>query len=185
MIDNKILKFESPARIAELNPMETLKRAGLNEKMTVCDIGAGTGVFAFPAAEITDNTVYALDISDGMIELLERRKTERGIENLQIRKVVSSDLPVENNAVDLIIMVTVLHEIEDKVSLFAEIRRILRAEGKMMVIEFHKKETPMGPPVDHRISEDSVEEILEKEGFDIEDKVLLGENFYGIVASLR
>lgn len=94
MSKNKIEKFENATRIAELNSVETLIRAGMNDNMVICDIGAGTGVFAFPAADLTNNTVYALEISDDMIEILEYRKNERGIENLKIRKVDSAILPI-------------------------------------------------------------------------------------------
>lgn len=50
-------------------PEATLMRAGLTSDMIVCDIGAGTGVFAFPVARRTDNAVYALEVSDEMIKL--------------------------------------------------------------------------------------------------------------------
>ncbi len=181
MSKNKIEKFENATRIAELNSVETLIRAGMNDNMVICDIGAGTGVFAFPAADLTNNTVYALEISDDMIELLEYRKNERGIENLKIRKVDSAILPIDNDICDMILLVTVLHEIEDQESLLEEIKRVLKKSGKLMIIEFHKKETPMGPPIDHRISIEYTEELCNSSSLKTTHKFDLGDNFYCIL----
>jgi len=47
-----------------------------------------------------------------------------------------------------------------------------------MIIEFHKRKTPMGPPVDHRIAEEYVEEMGNSRGFKTIDKFSLGDNFY-------
>ncbi len=59
-----------------------------------------------------------------------------------------------------------------------EIKRILKQKGKLMIIEFHKRKTPMGPPVDHRIAEEYVEEMGNSRGFKTIDKFSLGDNFY-------
>ncbi|GIM30355.1 SAM-dependent methyltransferase [Clostridium polyendosporum] len=181
MNDNRINKFENPIRIAELNPKNTLIKAGFKDNMVLCDIGAGTGIFSFPATQISSSNIYALEISDSMIELLKNRMTERNTKNLKIKKVDSAALPLDNNSCDMTIMVTVLHEVEDKEFMLNEIKRVLKEKGKLMIIEFHKRKTPMGPPIDHRISEEFVEEICNSNGLKTIDKFSLGDNFYSIV----
>ena len=47
MMTDKAKKFENPARLDELSPESTLIRAGLSEGMSLCDIGAGTGIFNY------------------------------------------------------------------------------------------------------------------------------------------
>jgi Methylase involved in ubiquinone/menaquinone biosynthesis len=181
MNDSGIGKFENPIRIAELKPKNTLIKAGFKENMILCDIGAGTGIFSFPAAEISSNDIYALEKSDSMIELLKSRMAERNTQNLKIRKVDSTALPLENSICDMVILVTVLHELENKEFMQNEIKRILKEKGKLMIIEFHKRKTPMGPPIDHRISEEYTEEIFNSNGFKTIDKFSLGENLYGVI----
>ncbi|MFA6075127.1 MAG: hypothetical protein WCV63_02675 [Negativicutes bacterium] len=51
MNNDRIKKFENPERVAELNPQLTLRAAGFERGMTLCDIGAGTGLFTFAAAD--------------------------------------------------------------------------------------------------------------------------------------
>ena len=48
---DKAKKFENPARLDELRPESTLRRAGFSEGMSLCDIGAGTGIFSVAAAK--------------------------------------------------------------------------------------------------------------------------------------
>lgn len=180
-MNNKINKFENPIRLAELNPKDTLNKIGFKEDMVLCDIGAGSGIFSFPATEISSNLIYALEISDSMIELLESRALERKTKNLIIKKVDSQALPLDENICDMAIMVTVLHELEDKENMLSEIKRVLKDNGKLVVIEFHKRETPMGPPPDHRISEEYVEELCNSNGLKTLEKIWLSDNFYVIV----
>ena len=184
MKDHHIDKLENTDRIKELSPEDTLKKAGLKEDMILVDIGAGTGIFSFAGATITETKVYALEISDKMLEFLREKKAKNKVENLEILKVASDILPLEDNMCDLAIMVTVLHEIEDKKTLLNEIKRILKKDGSLLVVEFHKRETPMGPPVGHRIAEKEVEETCQNRGFNKKDKFNLGDNFYALLFKL-
>lgn len=180
-MNNKIMKFENPVRLKELNPKETLVKAGFKENMILCDIGAGTGIFSIPAALISGEKTYALEISTEMISILENKKTENNVPNLEIKKVDSEILPIEDKACDFALMVTVFHEIDDKPTMLKEITRLLKPEGSLMIIEFHKKESPMGPPLEHRVSEQEVIEICLDNGFVKENSFYLGENFYSLI----
>ncbi len=181
MNPDKIKRLENPVRLAELEPAKTLIKAGLRENMPLCDIGAGSGIFSFPAAKLTRGEVYALEISDEMIQLLESRAEEHKLPNLKIKKVESESLPLDSSTCDMAVMVTVLHELENQSGMLLEIKRILKEKGKLLVIEFHKRQTPMGPPEDHRISREESEKICCENGFRIIDTFALGDNFYSIV----
>lgn len=183
-MDKKIAKFESKGRLEELKPKNTLIKAGFKEGMSLCDIGAGTGVFSFPAAEISNSDIYALDISDKMLQILKEKTEKKETKNIKIKKVESKTLPLDDDSCDMAIMVTVLHEIEDKKFMMNEIKRILKDKGRFMVIEFHKRESLMGPPVEYRLSSAYVEEFCDALGFQTVDKFSLGENLYSIVFQL-
>ncbi len=181
MNHEKIERFEGKERLEELNTVGTLKRAGFKEDMVLCDIGAGTGVFSFPTAEISNNHIYALEKSDSMIEILNSRIIERGIKNFKVKKVNSDILPIEDHICDLVIMITVLHHIDNKKVLVSEIKRILRDKGRLLIIEFHKRETGSGPPVEIRISQEELEEFAKTYELKTIEKFELGDNFYGSI----
>mgnify|MGYP001280997301 FL=1 len=75
-------KLKNPARVNELAPAETLKKSGLGDNDVFCDIGAGVGVFTIPAAMITRNKVYALDINDESLEVVRSITEKEKLKNL-------------------------------------------------------------------------------------------------------
>jgi len=171
-----INKFESPGRLAELQPEKTLIGAGFKNPMSLCDIGAGTGVFTFTAAKISSGSIYALDVSDEMIDILNERKTEYNANNVIIKKVRGPSLPVDEVSCDMAIMCTVLHHIDDKHAMLSEVKRLLVKNGKLIIIDFLNKPTPKGPPPEMRLPKEEIELCCRKAGFELMHKYIMGEN---------
>jgi ubiquinone/menaquinone biosynthesis C-methylase UbiE len=174
-------KLENPKRIAELRPEETLKKVGLQENHVLCDVGAGSGIFTIPAAKITKNIVYALEINPEMLLLIEEKAKNAGLSNIQTVKVANNQFNLEKDSVDIVLMVTVLHEINDKPVILEQIKKILKDDGKLVIIEFHKQDTSMGPPAAHRLSQAEVRDLCETRGLAIRERFVLGDNFYCLV----
>lgn len=174
-------KLESPNRINELKPIETLEKLGFTEGMTLCDIGSGTGLFSIPAANISKNNIYALDISQDMIDYLNNKKNELSLESLIPIKVDGDKLPLENNTVDLVLIITVLHEVNNMELTLKEIKRILKKSGKAYIVEFYKKETSFGPPLDIRIDSKDLINLCIEVGFTSIEEIKISDNLYGIL----
>lgn len=177
----KQIKFEQPARLKELDPANTLIKVGLRENQVFCDIGAGTGIFVIPAAKITDKKVYALEIDDEMLGIIEEKAKLISASHIEGLLVQGARFPLPDNSVDLVLMVTVLHEINDAEEFLEEAKRILQKDGRIVVIEFHKRETMSGPPIPHRIAKDRVIELFAKIGLHMAMDFDLGENYYCVV----
>lgn len=180
-MNHKQEKLENPARLADLNPPATLRKLGLGLHDTVCDIGAGTGIFTIPAARLTKGTVYAIDMNDELLLVLEAKSRSEGLDHIKTIRSMEFDYDIPTHSVDMVLLVTVLHEIEEKPELLREINRLLKPSGKLCVIEFRKEPTPMGPPLPHRIAIEEVESVCTAHGFTEQESFLLGENFYVIV----
>ena len=82
------MKLENPTRMEELKPEDTLRRIGLQGNHVLSDIGAGSGIFAIPAAKITSNTVYALDINVEMLSLINDKAKQEGITNMVASRIL-------------------------------------------------------------------------------------------------
>jgi len=180
MQKHKIDKLESEERVKALSPIETLKKMGVKSGMKYCDVGAGSGIFAIPAAEIYGAEVSAVDVADNMIKHLQKIKEERALTSLRVIKAEGVTYPLNDAEFEIVSVVTVMHEIPDLRGFVDELSRITAAGGKLYVIEFIKKETPMGPPVAHRISVDFVREQVSRASFVEEDYFELNDTFYGI-----
>ena len=175
------MKLENPVRLTELKPEETLKRIGLQEYHVLCDIGAGSGIFTIPAANITKNKVYALETNEELLSVIAAKAKAEGLSNLEPVKVTGDNFNLEDATVDIVLLVTVLHEISEKTVFLREVKRILKAGGKMAVIEFNKSQTPIGPPQEHRMRKDEVMDNLTKAGLVFLEGFGLGDNFYCVV----
>ena len=180
-------KLDNPERRKMLPPEIVLQKLGLKEDDDMADIGCGVGYFTFPAAEIisSENEIYAIDISEEMLEEVEKESKEKEIKNISLVKSTEYDLKLEDGKVSFALMVNVLHETDDKVRMLKEIHRILRTDGRIAIVDFEKKQTESGPPLDHRISKDEALELLKEAGFEFQKEEQFADTFYAIVAVKR
>lgn len=181
LINHRLEKLERPDRLAELAPEATLARIGFARGDSVCDIGAGSGIFTLPAARGTSGPVYAVDPNEGLLQVLETRASAEGLTNIKILRTGAFAYDIPTGGVDLVLLVTVLHEIEAKADLLREVVRILKPSGTLCVIEFKKEPTPFGPPLDHRIGIDAVVSVCADSGFTEKERFVLGENLYCVM----
>lgn len=135
------------------------------------DIGCGTGDYSLHAAKIIGNSgqVYALDVQDELITNLKEKTSREGLNNIRaLISDIAHPLPVEDNSVDICFISTVLHSVDlsrHGEQLFNEIRRVLKPDGRLVIIECKKEDLSRGPPLEMRISSDELENIVERYGF--------------------
>jgi ubiquinone/menaquinone biosynthesis C-methylase UbiE len=166
-------KLDNPVRREEFPPKELLLELGLKEGMRVIDFGAGIGYFSIPAAEIVGDKgkVIAIDIKDRMVEELKKKSAR--FKNLEIVK--SNKMP--KLSADIILAMMVLHEVPDAKAFLRNAYLKLNKGGKLIVLDWEKKETEKGPPVDHRISKEEAIGFLNAEykEYDKSDELYLLE----------
>lgn len=173
--------LENPEREKWFPSVSTLRELGIRQGMTVADIGCGTGYLSLPAAEIVGDKglVYAVDISREMLDEVEKKTKGR---EYNIATVLSREnsIPLEDASVDYCLMTFLLHEVEDSDAFLEEIKRILKNPGTAGVIEWRKIESPMGPPLEDRISREEMKRIASAAGFTVDKTILLGRYHYGM-----
>lgn len=181
MKHSKQIKLENQIRVNELDPFGTLKRIEIDSNDVICDIGAGSGIFTVTAAKLTRNRVYALETDIEMLEIIKEKAKNERLANIDLIQVVGDNIQISDKTVNVVLLVTVLHEIENRSVFLREIKRILKTDGRIMLIEFYKHETPFGPPESHRISREEVIKVMDETGFLNSMEFALGNNFYCIV----
>lgn len=171
-------KLESPERRRHLPPERVLELLDLKPGETLLDLGCGTGYFALPAAERVgpSGRVLAVDVEEEM--LAEVQKKASGLTQIELVRSETYRVPLPEAVAEAALLAFVLHEVEDPVRLLREVRRLLKPGGRVLVLEWQKKETPMGPPVSERLTEDETRAFLERAGFTALDISPLGEWFY-------
>jgi ubiquinone/menaquinone biosynthesis C-methylase UbiE len=144
--------LDDPARQRLESPRELWARAGLRKGMTVVDVGAGSGHFTFPASEIVGETgrVYAVDVSRELVGLLKERVRTRRRPNVVPVLSRPGRIPLADEVADRVLLANVVHGIPP--ATLEEAVRVLRPGGRLLDLDWKKKATVGGPPVDHRLS---------------------------------
>ena len=135
--DNRELEERSSLVVANL---------GVKPGMTVCDMGCGNGYYTLKLAEMAgrEGRVLAVDIQPEMLHLLELRTKELGVTNVRPVLGTVQDPGLPDGEVDLIFCVDVYHEFSQPEEMLAAMRRTLKPEGLLVLVEF-RAEDPAVP----------------------------------------
>ena len=66
---------------------------------------------------------------------------------------------------DVVLIVDTYHHIENRISYLKKLRKSLRKDGMLVIVDFKKEKTPQGPPLELRLAEKHVESELKAAGF--------------------
>lgn len=176
-------KLDNPQRRAILPPEATLRSLGLKAGEIMADIGCGIGYFTIPAGQIIGpkGKVYALDIAEEMLQEVDEAKKHNNMTNIETVIVAEYDLKLENASVTFAFTCNVLHEIDDLGRYIGEIQRILAVKGRLAVIEWERKVSNLGPPINHRIDKVELIALFKEHGFEILNCQSIGEEYYSII----
>ncbi len=135
------------------------------------DLACGEGLYAIAASEAIgkEGQIYAVDLWEEGITHLKQQASARGLTNIQAMVAdVSKKIPLTDESIDICLMATVLHDllqVGTAEGTMKEIRRVLRPQGTLAIVEFKKMEGPPGPPAHVRLDPEEVERIVAPFGF--------------------
>ena len=149
------------------DPEAILKDIGLKSGMTFADIGCGGGFFALPAARSVGDggRVYGLDISPEAISALEKMAKREGLRNIVTMAGDAAEDPVCRACCDVVFFGIDLHDFAQPDRVLRNARKALKADGKLVDVDWKKTGIPFGPPEEIRFSEERASQIIEAAGF--------------------
>lgn len=167
------------------DPVKNLKAFGLRENMIVADLGAGSGFYTIPLAHIVSRgKVYAVEIQKDFLTTIRNKTKEAHLNNVEcflgdIEKIGGTK--IKDEIVDAVIASNVLFQVEDKEKFIKEIKRILKDNAKVLLIDWSDNPTLFGLGFGKIVDKNKVIEMFLKEGFEVDREIDAGEHHYGII----
>lgn len=110
---------------------------GVHDGATVADVGAGDGFFTsrLSRAVGAQGQVFAVDIDDKALERLRRRLQDERVQNVTVIKGAPDDPRLPERTLDAALIVNAYHEMPQYQSILAALRRALKPDGRLVIVE--------------------------------------------------
>ena len=159
--------LEDPKRDEYQKPHEVMQALNIKPGEVIADIGAGTGYFTFRLAHVVGNQgkVYAVDVSPDMVRHVNRRIRDNKTTNVVSVLADPDDPLLADRSVNHFFVCDVWHHVENQTKYLALMKKMLKPGGEIVMIDFHKKELPFGPPLQMKIAREDLIKQMTANGF--------------------
>lgn len=163
-------RLEGADRAEWQQPDKVVRALRLARGQTVAEVGAGPGYFALRMAKKVGPTgsVFAVDVEPRMLEVLRERIASAKVRNVVPVLGMPNDPLLPASSCDRILLVNVLHHFEDPRGFLRRLGRALGPGGRLVNIDYHAGESPVGPPPEHRIARERFVAIGRSAGYEVD-----------------
>ncbi len=163
--------LERPDREATEQPEKVLDILHIKEGSTVADIGAGTGYFSLRLAKRVgaQGRVLATEIQPQMLSFLKDNMRAASLKNIDLILCTPTDAKLPENALDLALMVDVYHELAYPEETIKQVRKALKSDGRLVLIEYRGEDPDVPIKPDHKTTLTQVRTEIEPLGFRLKD----------------
>jgi precorrin-6B methylase 2 len=134
--------LDRPERESEEATSLLLRSLKIKPGMAIADIGAGSGYFTFPMAQLVGRRgkIYATDIQQEMLDIIAKRQRQRGLSNIELVLGTIKDAKLPPQSVDMILLVDVYHEFDYPYEMTESMIRALKPGGRIVFVEYRKED---------------------------------------------
>ncbi len=146
--------LERPEREREENVSQAIKNLGIQPGEHIADIGAGSGYYTFRMSEqAPEGKVYAVDLQAEMLAIMAEKIARDSIQNVELVQGSKTSPQLPENALDLVIMVDVYHELSHPREMMQEIVKALKPDGRFVLLEYRMEDPAVPIKRLHKMSE--------------------------------
>ncbi len=144
-----------------------LANLGVKPGMTVCDMGCGNGFYSLKMAKQVgkEGQVLGVDIQPEMLRFLQARAAEAKLENIKPLLGTLVDPKLPEGKVDIILCADVYHEFSHPVQMLAAMRKSLKPDGMVVLLEFRLEDPKVPIKLLHKMSKKQANKEMKANGF--------------------
>jgi ubiquinone/menaquinone biosynthesis C-methylase UbiE len=159
--------LDRPERETEEAPDEALNIIGIKRGSSVADIGAGSGYMTIRLSKRVgaNGVVYANDIQQPMLDILDKRLKSGRLTNVQLILGNPDDPKLPPASVDLALLVDVYHELSQPQAMLKRLHEALKPGGRLVLLEYKKEDPSIPIRPEHKMSVSEAKMEVEPEGF--------------------
>ncbi len=158
--------LERSSRPREENTNLAISKLPINKSSVVADIGAGSGYYTFRIApKVPQGKVYAVEIQNDAVKYLREKAGKLKNNNVIVVKGGEKSPNLPGNTIDLVLMVDVYHELYYPHEMLQAIRRSLKPNGKLLLLEYKAEDPSVEIKTLHKMSVKQVNRELSANGF--------------------
>jgi len=164
-----------------------LEKAKINEGFRIGDLGCGRGGhFTFLSAERVGKKglVYAVDIMKNNLAIITKEAKELNLPQIM---PIWSDIEtygatkIDKESLDVVFLVNILHESSKPLDIIKESLRLLKKSGKVVIVDWKKISSPIGPDLSTRLNKETLISAVNKIGLSLEEEFEAGKYHFGLV----
>ncbi|MBX3413063.1 MAG: class I SAM-dependent methyltransferase [Pirellulales bacterium] len=154
-------------RAREENSPKLLDALKVRPGQVICDLGCGNGYYSLDLARLVgpEGRILAVDIQPEMLHLLELRAKRAKLEHIEPIQGTFIDPKLPEGGVDLVLLVDVYHEFSHPEHMLQGIRRSLKPDGRLVLVEFREEDPTVPIKPLHKMSRKQILKELEPNGF--------------------
>jgi ubiquinone/menaquinone biosynthesis C-methylase UbiE len=168
------------------DPENNIKQFGLTPGMQVADFGSGSGFYSLAAARAVapSGRVLAIDIQKDLLDKLKNGVRQSHLNNVD---VIWGDLEhlggtkLRENSLDAVLACNLFFQIKNKDSLCLEIKRVLRPNARVLVVDWAGSFGNLGPVESDIVSKMQMTTLFQDHGFKLDREISAGAEHYGLV----
>src|SRR3989344_1809982 len=172
--------------MAFVDPRKTADTLELMLGMQIADFGCGSGYWAVALAQKVGSSgkVFAIDI---LPQALEATRSQAKLQNVHNIETVQANLEIpqatklKDGMLDVVMLSSMLAQADHREIVAAEAYRILKPNGRVVVVEWDMTDKKSGPPLQPTIARRDMEHIFKDAGFTFQKEFSAGSYHYGLV----
>jgi ubiquinone/menaquinone biosynthesis C-methylase UbiE len=168
------------------DPKQIIEQCGIQAGMVIADFGSGSGFYTLEVGKALGGTgkVYAIDVQKDLLVRLQGNARKENLTNID---VIWGDIEkpsgtkIADSTVDLVLLCTILFQVEDKKGCINEVKRLLVPGGRALIVDWAESFGGIGPQTKNVFSKDMAEDLFESMGFSKDREIKAGAHHYGFI----